>query len=622
MKLQMLLHEIKLSGYRSVAPTATVLLTSLGQVNLLIGPNNVGKSNIGRFLVRVRDLLSSYRQIKPWGEGVSWRAPFRIEFSPADEVDHWLRESHPIEAEITLRAEVLKSPTPLSNILLTQGTVRVRITMTRAGVNGVLSVVPLSAAGKPVIIEDEGTTKLLCADGSYVESVTAAHTHRLLAVAICQCLSTSILEIRPLRDPSRNSANQKQGSTDGGEIIEALRKYQGNVNQQAFWTKCKRDIRKWLQILLGEKEVSIEINDAGFWVELRRGEVEFRCSLQDLGTGVSEVLMVLSYLRLHPDSDYLVVFDEPEAHLHPGAVVELSRIITTGLPNHQLLITTHSTALVDAVTPAWRTFRVSRNPAGSTAVEPLDMAIARLGLLSDLGVRPSQLFLARVAIWVEGPSDVYYLTALFQQAAPALVAGRDFAFVTYGGASASHVRFGFGAEEDEDDVEVLVEVLSVSHRAVIVCDRDRAVGEVDRDLVKVLARAAARRGDHARVEHPVGKEMENAVRPEVLKLVLAEVRPKRLGTGNSLVRLLYEDYEINLSDEFNRVVAAAARTEKGEMLTKAQCDRVRELLDARKCRIAQRVRELSCTQSVFREEAVERAKALEAWIAADPTPAR
>lgn len=613
----MLIHALKLAGYRSVAPATPVDLADLGHVNLLIGANNVGKSNVGRFLVRVRELLVNFREALPWGDGVTWHAPMNIPVAAADEVDHWLPEDVPIEAELALAAGAIESPSPLASFLLTDGMVRVLVRITRTGVNGVLSVVPLSSTGLPVIKEESGTPKLLGEDGSYTEPSGTEPAHRGLALAVCRCLARSILEIRALRDPARSPVNQRAGSTDGGDILSALRSAQVNQNEQASWTACKRDIRTWLQVLLGEKDIRFEINDSGFWVELTRGEGEFRCLLQDLGSGVAEILMMLAYLRLQPRGRFFVVIDEPEAHLHPGAVVELARIMATGFPSHQLLVTTHSTALVDAVTPTWRTFRVSRGSKGSTLVESLNTAQGQLGLLADLGIRPSQLFLAKVAIWVEGPSDVHYLTSLLRAVAPSLVSGRDFAFVTYGGASGSHLRFGTGAEDD-GDVEALVEVLTVSHRAVIFCDRDRAEGEDDRDLVKLLVGAAARRGGHARVEISAGREMENAVMPEVLARVLAEVRPGHLGRGEAVVRLQYRNYTINSGDEFNVAVAQAAERDGGGALTDPQRKRVRELLDARKCRIAARVRELSSAEPVFRSEALTRATALADWLSTDP----
>ncbi|MEN3070460.1 AAA family ATPase, partial [Uliginosibacterium sediminicola] len=440
----MLINEMKLLGWRSYSPEHEVHLADLGRVNLMIGANNVGKSNFGRFLVRLREILRDYEKAEPWSDssrtnsalcaGSGWFSPLQIQFNPR-EVDHWLRKAGVIKAEIHLNTDALGCPWELPRTLFNDEQIRVSITMTRDGNTGYLSVIPMSCYGKPLIIRDGSTHKLLLTDHIYSEQITDAHRHRGLGLAVCRCLAMSVMEIRPLRDPSRKSTENIQHTTDGGDIITALQSKQNDKNNQLFWTKCKADLETWFALLLGEDYLRIDINTENFWLEVKRGEEILRCPLADLGAGVSEILIVLAYLRLHSDRPFFVVIDEPESHLHPGAVVELAKIITKHLPNHQLLFTTHSTALVDAVASDWRTFRATRGAHHGTVIEPIETTTSKLALLADLGIRPSQLFLARAILWVEGPSDIHYWTALINQVDETLVAGRDFAFVTYGGAS-------------------------------------------------------------------------------------------------------------------------------------------------------------------------------------------
>jgi energy-coupling factor transporter ATP-binding protein EcfA2 len=46
----MQLHSIRLSGYRSARHGAPIMVDQLGRFNVLIGPNNSGKSTVLRFL--------------------------------------------------------------------------------------------------------------------------------------------------------------------------------------------------------------------------------------------------------------------------------------------------------------------------------------------------------------------------------------------------------------------------------------------------------------------------------------------------------------------------------------------------------------------------------------------
>src|SRR5579872_2916090 len=51
------LRSIRLEGYRSAAPGAPLLMDELGRFNILIGPNNSGKSTVLRFLQVVASLF-------------------------------------------------------------------------------------------------------------------------------------------------------------------------------------------------------------------------------------------------------------------------------------------------------------------------------------------------------------------------------------------------------------------------------------------------------------------------------------------------------------------------------------------------------------------------------------
>lgn len=611
----MLIKLISIAGWRSFAPESKAELGNLGQVNLVIGPNNVGKSNVGRLIVRLRDILRTVgcQHNRPWEDGGAFFTPLSYRFE-AIEIDHWLRGTALIDAELEIMAEALEAPQAFPSWLARDNTIRFRVSISRDNQQGTLAITPLTPDGQPVVKREGNAYWLLQEDGQYTDQVVSgsAHWYRGLALAAGLCLATRVFEVQPLRDPNRTNSTISDGSTDGGGIVKKLLDSQNDVNRQAFWTNCKGDIEKWLAMLLGDSDIRIEVNAAGFWIETRRGGHPLRCALPELGAGVSEMVMLLAYLRLCPDHKLFVILDEPEAHLHPGAVVELVKIVTANLPNHQLLITTHSTALIDAVTPQWRTFRALRSDQGGTCLEPLETTQAELGLLVDLGIRPSQMFLARVVLWVEGPSDIHYWTALLKEANEKLVDGRDFAFVMYGGASGAHLDL----DDEDDEVAHLVRVLKVAHRAVIICDRDRDSDQDDRQFIVRLIKAAEKLPNHVYVGKSVGREIENDVMPEVLLEVLDEFLPRRFNKPK-LVPIKYETYTIEPDIAFNVAVAKAARDDQGNPLAKNLLERIESRLDGDKHAIAERVRSMGSTTSVFRNSAIENAKSIVRWMGAD-----
>jgi recombinational DNA repair ATPase RecF len=50
------LRRLSIAGYRSFSPEAPFVLEGLGRVNVLLGPNGVGKSNVGRFAAWVASI--------------------------------------------------------------------------------------------------------------------------------------------------------------------------------------------------------------------------------------------------------------------------------------------------------------------------------------------------------------------------------------------------------------------------------------------------------------------------------------------------------------------------------------------------------------------------------------
>ena len=90
----MVLKSITLEGYRSVPQNKPLELQKLGRFNILIGPNNSGKSTVLRFLQVVASLVDKRAELLikiPWGQ--------------VDRSWWWQSEiGHPIRAELVFEA--------------------------------------------------------------------------------------------------------------------------------------------------------------------------------------------------------------------------------------------------------------------------------------------------------------------------------------------------------------------------------------------------------------------------------------------------------------------------------------------------------------------------------------
>jgi energy-coupling factor transporter ATP-binding protein EcfA2 len=112
----------------------------------------------------------------------------------------------------------------------------------------------------------------------------------------------------------------------------------------------------------------------------------------------------------------IVLADEPEAHLHPMAVIDVGTIlIELAARNQTAAIATHAHQLLDLPTETIAAWRVVDHD-GMTAVDEIGgdllSELHRIG--GDLGVRPSDILgLTRAVVFVEGKQDVAVLRGLF-----------------------------------------------------------------------------------------------------------------------------------------------------------------------------------------------------------------
>ena len=124
--------------------------------------------------------------------------------------------------------------------------------------------------------------------------------------------------------------------------------------------------------------------------------------LTHAGSGVSHVLAMM-YILLAEDRR-IILIDEPQSFLHPGALRKLIEIFRT-YSNHQFIISTHSPTVISASGAETITLLTLENGESKAAViKPQDVAQAR-AYLAEIGASLSDLFGAERVLWVEGPTE-------------------------------------------------------------------------------------------------------------------------------------------------------------------------------------------------------------------------
>jgi predicted ATPase len=128
-------------------------------------------------------------------------------------------------------------------------------------------------------------------------------------------------------------------------------------------------------------------------------------SLADSGTGLGQVMAML-YIVTTSDHPRIIMIDEPQSFLHPGAVRKLIDILRLGdHQKHQFIVTTHSPEVVTASDPC--VILLLRKQKAQTEITKVNANQTQdlRNVLSEVGTRLSDVFGADHILWVEGRTE-------------------------------------------------------------------------------------------------------------------------------------------------------------------------------------------------------------------------
>jgi len=130
---------------------------------------------------------------------------------------------------------------------------------------------------------------------------------------------------------------------------------------------------------------------------------DLRDGLSDCGTGIGQVLAML-YVVVSSTEPRVILIDEPQSFLHPGAVRKLLEIFAL-YPQHQYIITTHSPVVIADERES--SLLLVRRVGFHSEVEHLSPNATRdlHQALAELGARLSDVFGMDAVLWVEGPTE-------------------------------------------------------------------------------------------------------------------------------------------------------------------------------------------------------------------------
>ncbi|MDQ7918409.1 AAA family ATPase [Mesonia sp. MT50] len=432
-----------------------IYLDGLKKINIIIGKNNCGKSNVLRFLQTLHSNLSDLNKfpndiknqhrrngqstilnLKVKGDNLPHN---KDKFRRANGFDYnnFLEQFH--NFDVNLNSQSINLPEQL-NDLEWQQLIPFQSAYAQASAQQLLS--KINESWKQSIIQKVKST--------FKDLIYIPH-------------------LRVIKEG--HQFGDSNSSINGSNIISKMFEMQnpeiGNENARDKFNLIQTFVRD----LINKPDLEIEIPHTKEEIVLTIDGN--RLPLDSFGTGIHQLVMLCSTLVIHDNS--IVCIEEPEIHLHP----ELQRkfIKFLGKTKNIYFLTTHSNIFLDSRLNT-SIYHVQNDGIKST-ISHANRTTRTFSILNDLGYHSSDILQANGIIWVEGPSDRTFIIKWINLIDSTLIEGLHFSIMFYGGRLLSHISF-----QNEKLITDLIPLLKLNRNAYVLMDRDGFSSKTKINLTK------------------------------------------------------------------------------------------------------------------------------------------
>ena len=369
----MFMHSIKLENMLSFGPDAQEL--ELKPLNVLIGPNGSGKSNlievIGLLRAAPNDVMAPIRE-GGGGDNWIWRGEKTATSARVEVILSGLffpSEEHPIRYSAVFGLAYFIAPHIIEEIIEDQRTKQTEDSaeryLQRSHRNVILSSLEEGGSRRQrelpasEIEPDQSVLSQLKDPFQYPELTSLGN--ELARIRLYR--EWSFGRNTPPRLPQKADLPNLYLEEDGKNLGMVLNRLRGDP-------KAKNKLLASLKRLYREVEdFDVQVEAGSVQVFLQEGNVTIPATR--LSDGTLRYLCLLAIL-CNPKLPPVVCLEEPELGLHPDILPGLADLLREASERCQLIVTTHSDTLVDALTDTPESIVVCEKENGQTRLKRLD----------------------------------------------------------------------------------------------------------------------------------------------------------------------------------------------------------------------------------------------------------
>ncbi|MCW5724271.1 MAG: ATP-binding protein [Maricaulaceae bacterium] len=256
-----------------------------------------------------------------------------------------------------------------------------------------------------------------------------------------------------------------------------------------------------------------QIEDEDVWeIYLKEKGAGF-VALSQCGSGLKTIIIILAQFHIgkiiNNKEETLLLFEELENSLHPKTQRRLLNYIDNmANESSTIFISTHSPVALDLFQGKGNVsfFEVYKNDSNSTSVRKVQGFLDKAGVLDALDVRASEAMQTNFGIWVEGPSDRIYLRKWIDLLSNGVLKEKEhYVIMFYGGKLLSHLTL-----DENNHVYELINLLRINKNCALLIDSDRSSPKSRINLTKKRISSEAR--SYAKIVWTTqGREIENYI---------------------------------------------------------------------------------------------------------------